>query len=217
MIMIDASNNSSGMGSGNPEPAPQSSGTSPCSTAPGAHRQPSAADVSEKSSPSLPASGGQSVLAQLQKSRPVARRETAADALDTEATSGRLSRTTVNFWLDTALLVVFVSLGVTAVIVQFVFPPGVAARGWTLWGMSYGRWTALQFGELCLLGVGILVHVMLHWTWVCSVITRRILKMRDLPDDGIRTVYGVGFLILLLLTSAAVVAAAMFSIRDPGL
>ena len=42
---------------------------------------------------------------------------------------GRVSRTLVNFWLDTALGVFFVLLCVTATIVQFVFPPGVAARG----------------------------------------------------------------------------------------
>ncbi len=130
--------------------------------------------------------------------------------------SGRLSRTMINFWLDATLLVVLMSLGVTAVIVQFIFPPGIAARGWTLWGMSYGKWCSIQFAELSLLGVGVLVHVMLHWTWVCSVVTRRIFRLREIPDDGIRTVYGVGFLIVLLLLSAACVVAAMLSIQDPG-
>lgn len=136
-------------------------------------------------------------------------------AADAVSEHGRLSRTVVNFWLDASLLIVLIVLWITAVIVQFVFPPGVAARGWTLWGMSYGKWTSLQFAELCILCVGVLVHVMLHWTWVCGVVTRRILRIRQMPDDGIRTVYGVGFLILLLLVSAAVVAAAIFTIQEP--
>lgn len=149
--------------------------------------------------------------------RPASRSKTDCDTPESENVGGRISRTIVNFWLDSALLAVLVALGATAVIVQFIFPPGVAARGWTLWGLTYGQWTSIQFAELSVLGIGVLVHVMLHWTWVCSVITRRILRMKELPDDGIRTIYGVGFLILLLLVSGAVVAAAMLTIRSPEL
>jgi hypothetical protein len=36
-----------------------------------------------------------------------------------------------------------------------------------------------------------------------------------LPDDGIRTVYGVGLLIVLLLTGAAIVGIAMMTIQMP--
>lgn len=158
----------------------------------------------------------------LDKLRRPARREQADDEIpvpesgqEPGAESGRMSRAEVNFWLDALLLVLFVALGATAVIVQFVFPPGVAAKGWLLWGMTYGQWCSIQFGLLSLLGLGILVHVMLHWTWVCSVISRRLMHQKELPDDGIRTVYGVGLLIAILLTSAAVIVAAMFSISEP--
>ena len=129
--------------------------------------------------------------------------------------SGRLSRSVINFWLDAWLLVNFVVLGIVAVIVQFIFPPGVAARGWLLWGMSYGQWCSIQFGLLALLGIGVLVHIMLHWTWVCSIISKRMLKLTEQPDDGIRTVYGVGFLIGILLMCGLCVAVAMFTIQEP--
>ena len=127
----------------------------------------------------------------------------------------RVSRTLVNFWLDSLLLLVFALHSIAAVIVQFVFPPGVAAKGWTLWSMNYGQWCSLQFFFLSVLAFGILVHVMLHWSWVCGVIARKLLHQRDLPDDGIRTVYGVGLLILLLLSGATVVGIAMMSIKMP--
>ena len=133
----------------------------------------------------------------------------------TNSEPGRISRSVINFWLDAWLLVNLVALGIIAVIVQFIFPPGVAARGWLLWGMSYGQWCSIQFGSLALLAVGVLVHVMLHWTWVCSIIAKRIMKLKELPDDGIRTVYGVAFLIGLLLSSGMVVAIAMFTIQEP--
>lgn len=129
--------------------------------------------------------------------------------------SGRISRTLVNFWLDALLGAVFVALSITAVIVQFVFPPGIAAKGASLWGGSYGQWCSLQFGLIAVLGLGVLVHVMLHWTWVCSVLSKRVLGQAELPDDGIRTVYGVGFLIGLLLIGAVSVGVAQWMIEIP--
>ena len=101
-------------------------------------------------------------------------------------TKKRWSKTLVNFWLDTALMVAFVILAIVAVIVQFVFPPGTVADGWTIWGMTYGQWCSLQFGLIATLAIGILVNVMLHWPWVCGVISKRILKRDALADDGIR-------------------------------
>ncbi len=127
----------------------------------------------------------------------------------------RVSRTLVNFWLDAFLLLIFALHSVSAVIVQFVFPPGVAAKGWTLWSMNFGQWCSVQFFFLSVLAFGIVVHVMLHWSWVCGVIARKLLHQRELPDDGIRTVYGVGLLIVLLLSGATVVGIAMMSIKMP--
>ncbi len=133
-----------------------------------------------------------------------------------EAADGtRLSKTLVNFWLDVALMLAFTGLSLVSVIVQFVFPPGTSAKDWMLWKMNYGQWCSLQFGLHCILGLGVVVHVMLHWTWVCGVISRKLLRQRELPDDGIRTVYGVGLLIVLLLTGAAIVGIAMMTIQMP--
>jgi len=139
-------------------------------------------------------------------------------AIQTEgaATKGvRISRTLINFWLDTILMLTFVALSITAVIVQFVFPPGVAAKGWLLWGMNYGQWCSLQFAMLCVLGFGVVIHVMLHWTWVCGVVVRKLLHRKELPDDGIQTVYGVGLLITLLMAAATVIGFAMLTIQMP--
>ena len=128
----------------------------------------------------------------------------------------RLSRPLLNLSLDGALLLAFAALGIVSVILQFVFPPGVTARGWTLWGLSHTHWCSLQFAILCVLALGIAVHVILHWTWVCAVIVRQILRKSDLPDDGVRTLCGVGLLITLLVSCALVTGAAIVSIEMPG-
>lgn len=131
------------------------------------------------------------------------------------ANGSRVSPAVINFWLDTLLMLAFVALSITAVIVQFVFPPGVAAKGWLLWGMDFSQWCSIQFGILAVLGFGVVVHVMLHWQWVCGVVVRKLLHQKELPDDGIRTIYGVGLLIALLLTGATIIGIAMLTIQMP--
>lgn len=127
----------------------------------------------------------------------------------------RISRPLLNLALDFVLMLNFVALAITSGILQFVFPPGVAARGWMLWGLNHSRWSSLQFVMLSVLGLGIVVHVMLHWTWVCGVVVRQVFRKNDLPDDGIRTLCGVGLLIGLLLLGAFVTGAATLSIHTP--
>jgi hypothetical protein len=138
-----------------------------------------------------------------------------APAHPTKVADG-ISRTLVNFWLDVLLATVFVVLCITAVIVQFVFPPGIASRGASLWGMSYGQWCGVQFSLLGILALGVLVHVMLHWTWVCGVLARQVLNKRHVPDNGIRTIYGVGLFICLLLIGATAIGLAEWMIIMPG-
>ncbi|MFK7820265.1 MAG: DUF4405 domain-containing protein [Planctomycetaceae bacterium] len=128
----------------------------------------------------------------------------------------RSSKTMINFWLDAGMLVLFVALGIVAVIVQFVFPPGIAARGWTLWGLSYGSWCSLQFGLLCVMALAVLIHVMLHWTWICGVVSRQLMGRTQLPDNGVQTILGVGLLIVLLNVAGVVVAIARFMINAPA-
>lgn len=122
-----------------------------------------------------------------------------------------------NLALDIALLVAFVALCATAVIVRFVFPPGPAATGWTLWGLDYDAWNGVQFGLLAVLAGGILVHVMLHWSWVCNVLVSRLSRdRRGRVDDGMQTIYGVGLLIVLLTIIGIAMAAAMLTIKGPA-
>lgn len=128
----------------------------------------------------------------------------------------RLSRTLINLWLDVALLINFLGLGIVSVLLQFVFPPGIAAGGWSLWGLNFSQWQSLQFGMLSLLTVGIVVHLMLHWTWVCSVVARNVFGQTEVPDEGLQTIYGVILLIAVLLTGAVVTGLATVTIRMPS-
>lgn len=126
-----------------------------------------------------------------------------------------ISRATLNFWLDTGLMLLFISLAIVATIVQFVFPPGTGAKGWALWRMDFNQWSSLQYGLICAFGFASTIHVMLHWSWVCTIVARRLLKQTEIPDDGIQTILGVGLLIGLLLMGAFFVGTAMITIQMP--
>jgi hypothetical protein len=122
----------------------------------------------------------------------------------------------INLLLDAALLVAFTALCFAAVVVRFVFPPGPAAAGWSLWGLDYDAWGGVQFALLSILAVGILVHVMLHWSWVCNVIASRMPGRGARVDDGLQTIYGVGLLIGLLLAVGSALAGAVLTVQGPG-
>lgn len=121
----------------------------------------------------------------------------------------------VNFWLDALLLAVLVELGWITAMLRIVFPAPSAAQGWSLWGWSFDQWWDFQFGSLCAFAMLVLVHVMLHWNWVCSVIANQILRTRTRPDDGMQTIYGVATLIVLLHIIGIGVLVAMFSVERP--
>lgn len=129
----------------------------------------------------------------------------------------RISVSVINFWIDVSLLVLLLALGWIAAVLQFVFPAPTSAAGWSLWGLGYDRWHDVEFAILCLLAAGIVLHVMMHWNWVCSVIATQIVKARQRPDDGMQTIYGVATLIVLLHLIGAGVIAAMFCVHQPPL
>jgi len=132
----------------------------------------------------------------------------------------KLNKTTVNFWLDAFLLCIFLVLCWISIVIRYVFPPAASSEGWTLWGADYLTWTDIQFFALCLMAAAVLLHIMLHWTWVCGVIAnwnRRRTGKADQPqsDSGTRTLWGVGLLILIVNVLGVAIAAAVLTIQGP--
>jgi uncharacterized membrane protein len=95
---------------------------------------------------------------------------------------------------------------------QVVFPAPTAAAGWELWGLSYNQWHDAEFFSLCLFALLVLVHVMLHWNWVCSVMDTQVLR-KSRPDEGMQTIYGVATRIGLLMIVVGAIIAAILSVK----
>ncbi len=128
-------------------------------------------------------------------------------------------QTLINFWLDAILLLTFSVLIWISVVVQFVFPPAEAASGYLLWGLSLGQFMDIQFGVLAVFFLGIVLHLMLHWSWVCGVVGSKLLRTADgkkrAMDDGQRTIFGVGLMIVLLNILGLGIAVAALAIQSP--
>lgn len=123
----------------------------------------------------------------------------------------------INLVLDVVLMLLFAAECFAAVIVRHVFPPGPGAAGWKLWGLDYDAWGGIQFGLLAALAGGILLHVMFHWSWVCTMVAGRWSgRPKGRVDEGMQTIYGVILLITLLLGVGIPVAVAVLTVQPPA-
>lgn len=125
-----------------------------------------------------------------------------------------ISWTLINFLLDLALFLTFVWLCWVAALTQFVFPGGSTNDSWRLFGVSIEGWRQFQFWTLCVFAIGVLVHIMLHWSWVCGVVEARFLSKwrgkRVVGEDGSRTLIGVMLLATTLLVMGLGLGAAAY-------
>jgi len=125
-----------------------------------------------------------------------------------------MSRNSVNFLLDTVLLLVLLSVLLTTGVVRFVFPPGPQAGDWRVWGYGYDAWSWVQFALQAVMGVAVLVHLVLHWKWVCGFVAFRYGRWRgeriSLNEANV-TLYGVSVLIAVLAVLGGLLLAAELS------
>lgn len=134
-----------------------------------------------------------------------------ADTSRADAPRAGVSRTIVNFWLDASLLVTFLVLCWLSAVLQFVFPVGADATTSQIWAADVLDWRNAQFVVLCVLAAGILLHVMLHWSWIIGVITTRFLHRKAVRDNGSHTLIGVGLLLVIFHVLALACLAASMS------
>jgi hypothetical protein len=88
-----------------------------------------------------------------------------------------MSRQLLNYIVDIASAAVMLGLIATGLIVKFVLPAG-SGSGSALWTLGRHDWGDLHFWIAVSGFVLILLHVALHWAWVCTV-TRRLFGFRS--------------------------------------
>jgi hypothetical protein len=60
----------------------------------------------------------------------------------------------------------------TGFILRFVLPPGAGAAA--AWGLSRHQWGDLHFYASLALLAGVLLHLVLHWSWVDAMMRKRL-------------------------------------------
>ncbi len=136
-----------------------------------------------------------------------------------------MKRSILNFILDGVSLVVMLSLIGTGLVMRFVLPPGTGGlqRGEPhklLWGLGRHDWGAVHFWLAAAILVLMIIHVALHWTWICNLV--RQLVRRPPPADVAgwhwqRNLYGIGTLLVVLGLIAGFLAIAFAAAEDrPG-
>jgi hypothetical protein len=119
-------------------------------------------------------------------------------------------KTVINFWLDVGLAVLFLMQAGLIAVLAVVFPPG--RPGWTIWGATQADWMQTLLAVSGLFAIAVVLHVMLHWSWVCGTVATKLLGRKAGKDDGTQTLIGVGFLIVVLHLLGAFVFVAKVSL-----
>jgi hypothetical protein len=127
----------------------------------------------------------------------------------------RLSNNAINFIVDVILLLAFVLVLTVTAIVQFLLPDTPAAAGWTLWSLDRMVWQRILAGSIAMFGLLVLLHLILHWSWVCSFVSSRLSKVLGRPvsmNESTKTIWGVATLIFILTCIGTVLLVAEFSV-----
>ncbi len=129
-----------------------------------------------------------------------------------------MSRSTLNFFVDLLLASLFLFVLTVVGVVHLTFPPASQASGWTVWGWSYDTWSNAEFIAVALFAICVIVHLILHWTWVYGFVATRLARRFNTNasmTSSIKTLYGVMILIIVLTTLGGILLAAEFSAKAP--
>jgi hypothetical protein len=114
-----------------------------------------------------------------------------------------MRRTNLNFLVDLLTLLACLGMAGTGSLLRFVLPPGTrGGRGLTLWELDRHEWGDIHFWTAVALLALLILHVVLHWTWVCVTLRGWFGRATEsLTPAALRrqTVYGVVFLLALVL------------------
>jgi hypothetical protein len=83
-----------------------------------------------------------------------------------------MRKNTLNFIVDAVTLLAILGMTGTGLILKFSLPPGSGGRGLTLWGLGRHDFGTVHFWIAAALGALLIVHLVLHWSWVVGTIRR---------------------------------------------
>jgi hypothetical protein len=107
-----------------------------------------------------------------------------------------MRRSLLNWLIDFALFLAVAGLLLTGLLMQYVLPPG--SRGDAVWSLTRHSWGGIHFWfAVSMLAIAVL-HVILHWGWVCTASLKVFNRAAAAPGRMRRHI--AGFVMILALT-----------------
>jgi len=130
-----------------------------------------------------------------------------------------MKRNTVNFWIDLVSFVVFFVLAFTGLLIYYALPPCGSCTGsgcteenaLTLWGFGRHEFGRVHFYLALMTVTLVVIHICLHWTWVCSTLCNLVALKAGSADRRRR--YGMLVLILLVTLTIGILYWAKTQVR----
>jgi len=132
-----------------------------------------------------------------------------------------MKRHVLNFVIDLVTLVVMLGVTATGLLLRWILVPGSrGGRGLEFLGLGRRDWGDVHFWLSIALLVLVLVHVALHWTWVCALVapwTRRSSSQRRVVTPAKQWLYGAGVLVVCcLMVGGFLWMASALTTREGG-
>jgi hypothetical protein len=107
----------------------------------------------------------------------------------------------MNFLIDVLTFLVFFAMFWIGLLIHYVLPPsGGRGHALTLWGMDRHDYGNAHFYLALAMVALIIVHLWLHWPWVCSILSN--LFGASQPKRIRRTLYGTILLLVIGMVTA---------------
>jgi hypothetical protein len=128
-----------------------------------------------------------------------------------------MKRGTLNFAIDTLTFLIMLAMVATGLLVRFVLPPGSGERR-SLWEYTRHDWGDVHFWLAVTLGALVLIHVALHWGWVCGIVQSWLPPGRRAgpKSSSRRNLAGAAFLLVVAGLVAGFLWAAERYVVDTG-
>lgn len=110
-----------------------------------------------------------------------------------------MRRPTQNFSVDTIAFTLFLLLTSTGLLMHFILPPG-SGQHTVIWGLSRHQWGDIHFWIAMALVGTIILHLLLHWRWLITLIQGR----KGTPATRRRFRTGLAGLFVVLVLGASI-------------
>jgi hypothetical protein len=130
-----------------------------------------------------------------------------------------MKRTLLNLLIDGATALVVFGLIATGLVIRFALPPGSGSVR-ALWGLGRHDWGDVHFWMAAATAALLVIHVALHWSWVCTTVQHLVVRRGSPPDQPsawARNLYGAGFLVVLIAIFGGFIWLADSSVVPPRL